>query len=405
MKKETYIVQLIHRLYSANKLEYDEIEELEKWLDRFNDNPDIDDWLINNWIESCDQDVHISLQEIKEKIRNCDDGFSRFGIATNKSIYRNRARRLLNSYSIATAASLLLVFMSGFFAYYMGFFVLTNPIIAESISTECSEEKNVTLIVGEERQYVLTSETLELMEDGITIKGNNNQLALNKDTVATISPRKQIFSTIQVPLGKDYFLKLADGTKVWLNAGSTLKFPDYFTDDGRIVELTGEAFFDVKSDKSNPFFVREQETELRVTGTRFNVCNYTNETRSSVTLEEGKVEVAVNNNFYKLNPGERFEFVKESGQVNISEVNTSLYTSWKDGIYEFKDINLLDLTERLKKWYDVDFVFEKQPLKKLRFTGVVKKDYSIVYFLQVLEKTTNVQFLIDGDVILIQEEK
>lgn len=407
MKKKSNIAQIIRRFYSTGNFEKDEIEQLEKWLDGFDTDQQIESWLLEKWEKADDADVHISIQALKEKIRSCDNSSGTSVGGGNGSIPGYKWTKLLTNYSVSIAASVLIVSMLGVLAYYTGFYLLNDPILIteETFQPDDDVQKSVVLTVGEDRQYELTSEIMELKEGGVTIKGNNNRLVLNPDTVKGVPFRKQIFSMIHVPFGKDYFLELADGTKVWLNAGSTFKFPDYFTDKGRIVELTGEAFFEVKSDKSNPFLVSAGETEICVTGTRFNVCNYSDETSGSVTLEEGKVSVTIDNTPYNLKQGEQLELTKEDGLVNIREVETNLYTSWKDGRYEFRDVDLAELTERLKKWYNVEFVFEKQSLEELRFTGMVKKEYSIDYFFQVLEKTTNIQFITDGNVILIQEEK
>ena len=181
-----------------------------------------------------------------------------------------------------------------------------------------------------------------------------------------------------------------------MNACSELRFPDHFAEGKREISLIGEAYFIVQSDTANPFFVTTQASKIMVTGTKFNVCSYNDENRSYVTLLEGKVGVHVNGQLHQIKPGEQLT-QDEKGKIQINQVDPLVYISWKDGLFEFNDMSLDDIALRLTKWFDVNFEFENKKVASQRFTGMVKKEQQIDYFLKILEKTTDLNFIYTDD--------
>ena len=143
---------------------------------------------------------------------------------------------------------------------------------------------------------------------------------------------------MRVPEGGEYRVVLSDGTKVWINSGSELTFPMNFEKGERVVELKGEAYFDVTKSKEWPFIVRTCRSSVKVLGTSFNVCSYEEDALEQVTLEQGGVEVKHHDETYLLHPGEQFELDTTNEEVEVKPVNVKLYTSWIDGMFRFHNM-------------------------------------------------------------------
>ena len=144
------------------------------------------------------------------------------------------------------------------------------------------------------------------------------------------------YHTIRVPRGGEYNLQLADGTKVYLNAGSSLRYPVRFTGKRREVTLSGEGYFEVAKDSTQPFVVRAGDVDVRVLGTAFNVNAYPEKETVATTLVEGRVQVNYKTGQQVIQPGMQLVYDKQNGKVDVSVVDTEVYTSWKDGYYYFK---------------------------------------------------------------------
>lgn len=211
-------------------------------------------------------------------------------------------------------------------------------------------------------------------------------------------------TVVRVPQGGEYSVILADGTKVWINSESELSFPSVFTGKERVVEVKGEAYFEVTKDADHPFVVKMGESAIRVLGTSFNACGYSEDSYEQITLVSGSVEVDYRGKQYKLIPGEQLEAISDGGEPNVKKVDVRLFASWKDGMFRFKDMPLDELVVKLKRWYDVNFVFENENCKTYRFTGAIKKDVDFHEFIQLIETTTNVRFDISEDKIVIREK-
>ena len=210
---------------------------------------------------------------------------------------------------------------------------------------------------------------------------------------------------LRIPQGGEYRVVLADGTRVWVNSESELAFPLRFGGKERIVELKGEAYFEVARDTAHPFLVKTPQTTVRVLGTSFNVCGYEGDTQEQTTLVSGAVEVDWQGKHYRLEPGEQLEVEQGGKEAEIRKVRTNLYTSWKDGMFRFADMPLDELTVKLARWYDVRFEFVDEECKKSRFSGAIRKDVDFYRFIDLIESTTHVDFEVQGDRILIKKRR
>ena len=211
-------------------------------------------------------------------------------------------------------------------------------------------------------------------------------------------------SWIVVPRGGEYQLILPDGTKVWLNSASKLKYPVAFTGGQRKVFLEGEAYFEVAADTVHPFLVETSGMSVTVLGTGFNVMAYPEEMEAAVTLVHGKVGVQTDHRQQILQPDEQYVYQTTTRRGTVRKVDVSQYVDWKDGILNFDSMPLEELTRRLGRWYDVDFFFVAEELKTLKYSGAFKKYNDIRYVLNIIEEITNVQFVLNERTIVVNRK-
>ncbi len=210
------------------------------------------------------------------------------------------------------------------------------------------------------------------------------------------------YNTIKVPRGGEYQLVLADGTKVWLNSETSLTYPISFSDQTREVFLTGEAYFDVTTNKEKPFIVKTLTSDVKVYGTQFNVMSYESDKIVETTLVEGSVAMIVDGQETLIEPGQQARVVKQSNRVYVNEVNVDLYTAWKDGIFRFEEMTLQQMADKLGRWYDVNFFFANENVKGKKFTGAVRRETNFEFFINLIEETTKVKIEIDENTVLVK---
>jgi len=210
------------------------------------------------------------------------------------------------------------------------------------------------------------------------------------------------FVTIQSPRGEKAKVILADGTVVWLNSESQLTYSNEFDGDIRLVTLSGEGYFDVKKDTQRPFIVRTPNADVKVFGTRFNVCSYPDEQLTEATLEEGKIGVYIAGkpNPVAVSPGQRMVFDKQSGEVLLKQVDTDLYTSWKENRLKFDNALFGDVVKKLERWYDIKIILEKDLKHSERYTMTIKTE-SLREVLKRLQITTPMSYKIEEEKVFI----
>lgn len=205
---------------------------------------------------------------------------------------------------------------------------------------------------------------------------------------------------IYVPRGGEYLLELADGTKVWLNSQSILRF-SYPFDSLRTVYLEGEAYFEVAQDGKRPFEVVTEENTLRVLGTKFNVRAYP-EQPYQVTLAEGKIKINTSSSgLITLLPDEQLSLGPNHDKYEINSVNAELFYAWTKGIFEFNDTSLEEIGCQLERWYNVKVDYASDDLKTIRFTGSILRNESLGYALELIQKISDVRFSKRGNHVLV----
>jgi ferric-dicitrate binding protein FerR (iron transport regulator) len=238
------------------------------------------------------------------------------------------------------------------------------------------------------------------LEDGKLVYNDSaaTQIQGYKDT----RPQDNILAT---PRGGEYQLTLSDGTKVHLNAMATLKYPVAFRGDARMVELSGQAYFEVSKDADHPFYVKLNDYTIKVLGTSFDVNSYNNDQSVITTLIEGSVEISsvkgISGEKYMLKPGQQFSFNKLSRKADIKDVKTSLYTRWANGWFSFDEENLENIFKILERWYEIDVFFADEKAKHEIFSGELPRFDDMNTILKMMEHVSKVRFKVDGSTIQI----
>lgn len=210
-----------------------------------------------------------------------------------------------------------------------------------------------------------------------------------------------MYHILEVPSNHVHKITLSDGSKVWINSLSAIRYPVLFRKNEREVEVTGEAYFEVQPDSTRPFYVVSNGVRVMVTGTSFNVHNYQNDDYFHVTVASGSVIVRTGSKDLALNPGQQAYNDKESGILRIKPVMIDEFVSWKDGIYIFRESKLAEVLKRAERWFGVDFIFENKNLEKLIYTGVLLKEDRLDDFLGRLEETSPCRFKKENNKIII----
>jgi transmembrane sensor len=213
-------------------------------------------------------------------------------------------------------------------------------------------------------------------------------------------------NTLYVPAGQRARITLQDGTEVWLNAQSTLKYPSHFSKKNREVEIIGEAFFNVAQEKERPFIVATQHIEMEVLGTQFNVYSYPGTGLIQTDLVEGSVKVYQTNdkrNNVILKPNEQVTI--REGIMNVSYTSNPDYLLWKEGIYSFRNERLINILKKLELYYDITIQIEDPEIFDVRYTGKFRQRDGIDEILHILQKIQTFQIEKDKDKNIIKLTK
>jgi transmembrane sensor len=282
------------------------------------------------------------------------------------------------------AAAILIVLGIGSYVFLSKKSAQKPVIVAEQNKLPGSDKAILTLSDG--RQVILDNSNKENIADGsVTIEKANGVLIYNTASTAAASAN-EVFNTMSTPRGGQYQLFLPDGSKVWLNSASSLKYPIIFQSKNRLVELSGEAYFDIKQNKKLPFVVKTQKAEVLVLGTEFNINSYSDEPEFSATLINGSVKVSSGNDNKIIVPGQQVEIsnlIPNILTIN-KDVDINRVIAWQKGIFKFSNISIEAVARQLTRWYDVE-VKMKKGSKDLQLSGGITKKTSLQHVLKVLE--------------------
>ena len=308
---------------------------------------------------------------------------------------RRRLRRVMRRWSYA-AAVVLAAAVAG------AFFLKRDLPQQSSLPAELAWGQVPVLVMpdGERRALPQNDTTVLWQEQEGDIHIDSRTLIMEGETG---EEREPVYYTVNIPYGGEYNLVLPDGTRIYLNAGTTLRYPDHFAGGSREIFLSGEAYLEVSRDTSRPFIVRTDQMDVRVLGTVFNVNAYPDGSYVRTTLVEGKVEASCGGERIVMKPGTQVAYDKATRQADYFPVDVRHFISWKDGYYDFRDMTLGELMQIFVRWYDVDVRFANPLLENLRFSGRLRRYEDVSELFEQLEYTGDVAFDVKGKNIVIRD--
>ena len=226
-------------------------------------------------------------------------------------------------------------------------------------------------------------------KDGQVVFETNQQTQVASQT-------KPLINTLSTPRGGQYQIILPDGTKVWLNAASVLRFPNVFTGKQRVVELEGEAYFEVAKNTKMPFNVLVNNMKVEVLGTHFNIMAYADESSTNTTLLEGLVRIVKGNESKMIVPGEQ---ALVNGSILVAKVNVQDAIAWKNGLTSFNNADIKSIMRQVERWYNVDVTF-KGTFPPRTFTGEISRDANLSELFKILQ-LSNINFKIEGENVIV----
>lgn len=321
---------------------------------------------------------------------------------------KEKVKRLFPLKAIAAAAAILLIVASGFLYLDNRLSHRSRPLTAVSADTttmrhDIAPGGNKAVLILDDGSKVDLNKATEgkIAAQGNTTvnKSGNGQLVYQlTDQTPTSSP--PVFNTLAIPRGGQYNLTLPDGSRIWLNAASKLRFPTRFTGRERIVELEGEAYFEVAHNQQQPFIVKVKGMQVEVLGTQFNVMAYEDEASINTTLLEGKVKLRNDHaGEVILKPGQEGVFTgNKNFKVNKADIEQAM--SWKNGYFVFNDEDLTSIMRKISRWYNVDIQYSSGT-KKLSFMGSISRFKNVTEVLNMLALTGTVQFKVEAEKITV----
>lgn len=247
------------------------------------------------------------------------------------------------------------------------------------------------LTLADGRQIVLDDAANGKITD-VAVK-DEDQLSYEHAAAAKVE-----YNTMTTPRGRQYSLILSDGSKVWLNAASSITFPTVFTGNERRVEVEGEVYFEVAHNAASPFVVTKDDMSVAVLGTHFNVNSYDDEDAIKVTLMEGSVEVNNQNSKVKIRPGEQ-AIVR--GEIKVlGNMDTDRVMAWREGLFHFEQADLREILRQFSRWYDVEVVYEGK-IPERKFFGIMNRNATLAAVLKAL-RANDVAFKIEGKTLTIE---
>jgi transmembrane sensor len=316
-----------------------------------------------------------------------------------------RFRRL---YRAAAAAVIVCVLSAALYMYVdspdVQPVLAGKPEIKKSVTSDVAPGSNTALLTLADGSKIVLDDAVNgeiALQAGIHIKKTaDGQIIYDASAVPANTPGAHLFNTISTPRGGQYQINLPDGSRVWLNAASSLKYPLRFDKGERRVILSGEAYFEVAHKQAMPFRVESGGQLVEVFGTKFNINSYENEQLIKTTLLEGSVKVTstLTSSSAFLKPGQESN-TTPAGSLTLAAADITQAVSWKNGSFVFNDMDLVNIMRQLERWYDVDMDYSNIP--STRYNGNISRSVNLSKVLRMLEVTGKVKFKIEGKKIKI----
>lgn len=382
MKENTGHIASIIRKFLSDQLTIEEQLELDEWLNANARNRQI--------LESF-RDAR-NIEEDLSIVRQLDSNK-----AWDKLNNKNRKTiKPFGKWSLGIAASI--IFLMGTFLLWKAMFSQGH---SERIHVAINKKQDIApatsgavLVLADGTNVPLNGDSTKTLSKNNNLIGNGSELIV-KDIDKPIPSQ---YNLLIVPKASFYKMTLGDGTKVWVNALSQLKFPSQFSTTERRVFLDGEAFFEVAHDPDHPFIVESKGNEIKVLGTHFNVNSYTDLVRT--TLTEGRVEVWQDNQYVALSPGEYAAVSK--GRLTKGKANLQQDLSWHNNEFYFRKETIVNIAHQLSRWYDLDVKFRGNVQMDKEYTGSIERDVKLSQVLEMLSYVSDLKFEVDGKKLTIE---
>lgn len=370
----------------ANKITEGTITPLEQ--------EEFDKWYSHQMTNTFRVPKHIAKSQIELKSRIFQHIEYELGFS-NKTKYTSILRKL------AVAASILLMIATGAYFVIRQHNQVNPEIVQHSIPNLAPGQSKAILTLSSGKKIILDdAHQGDLAAEGNSvIKKTAERGVIYADSHSHHTSNGMV-NTMSTPRGGEYQLTLADGTKVWLNAASSITYPVAFTGKYRDVSVTGEAYFEVAHDSSKPFRVKTGSQIVEVLGTHFNINGYNDEKAIRTTLLEGSVSISSNNIRKMLRPGEQASFIR--GTLNIQTVDIEEAIAWKNGYFQFVDTDIKTIMRQLARWYDVDVEFDGEATKET-FTGRISRHRNLNQVLAIVKGSKSVNLSFEGRRIMVRQ--
>jgi hypothetical protein len=287
-------------------------------------------------------------------------------------------------------------------------FIVNNRIQKKDVAViQSTKQESIKDVAPGQAGAILTLATgqkilLDSAVNGsVAQQGNVSVIKKNGELVYSIDGNNTdvVFNTMTTPKGRQFNLVLADGSKVWLNAASSITFPTAFTGNDRKVAITGEAYFEIAKDASRPFKVQVNQMEVEVLGTHFNINGYADEDVIRTTLLEGSVKINTKGGNSLLKPGQQAQLQKTGRIKLVDNADLEETMAWKDGNFQFENSDINAVMRQITRWYDVDIEYKGTVSK--HFLGSISRNVNLSQVLTMLQQTGEVKFLIEDKKVVV----
>jgi len=371
-------LNLIER-YLNNGASVEETELIENYYKEFSQNPNISDTLNEDEVNSLKAAIR---EKVDERIRRAEN--------PTVPIYRRRYYQM--------AAAILLFSMLSVLVTYKVRKAPVNLVAQNHDLAPGGNKAILTLANGAKINVGAIQNGALTAQPGTQIIKQNGQLAY--EVSANGNSTKISYNTLTTPKGGQYHLILADGTNVWLNAASSLKYPTAFTGSERVVELTGEAYFEVVHNSKQPFKVKTANQTIQDIGTQFNVNAYDDEEASATTLVEGSVKIYDAKRAMLIKPGQQYLLKSNSIAEVKSDVDIDEIVAWKNGMFQFDNADIKTIMRQISRWYNVDVEYQGQ-IPSSTYHGRISRNSNASAILKILQ-LSGINFTIEGRKIIVK---
>lgn len=363
---------------------------------------------LKDWKKASSEYTHLYQKIVASKNkRQKIDKFQAYSTNVGWEEFLNKKRQLRQKriYRIVLQYASILALTMGIGHYTWTKYPGQTPVVTYLPTQPGSKQARLILANGETINLKSHQGEIDLGIKQTMAENQDNCLSYKHENLIQPESAETIYNEIIVPRSGEYRLKLSDGTIVYLNSMSQLRYPVQFSDTTRSVFLTGEAYFEVARDTAHPFIVHTPDYQITVLGTEFNISAFQNEDKVKTTLVEGSIRIQ-GEKLKKpvlLHPREQFIYNKISHTTQIQQVDVSYAIAWKDGRFRFRDIRLEEIMRTIERWYDVEVVYADPETKDYIFGLNFSRNSTIDPILRIFEENGKIKIRLQGKTLIISK--